>query len=274
MSAKKNTVIIGAAGRMGTSLIRCLDLAIVPDLVLSGAVDLSTAPNQGQDTGTIAGCKPTGVPLSSSLPALVGEGQVFIDFSFHAGIGARGKTLADGGRAWVIGTTGITDVEREEIESLASRIPIVWSANMSLGINLLTLLVEQAAEALRGRGYDIEIVEMHHRRKVDSPSGTALMLGESAAAGAGVTLMDEIVHGRSGIVKEDRPATQIGMHSLRGGDVVGDHDVVFAAEGEMLRLSHRATSRDTFAIGALQAASWVVGKAPGLYSMRDVLGLR
>lgn len=269
----KKTVIIGAAGRMGTSLIRGIDRDIVPDLVLFGAVDLSSVPGQGMDSGTLAGCKPTGVPLGADLPALVQEGEVFIDFSFHSGIAERGKLLASGGGGWVIGTTGIKAEAQKEIEEIAKTIPVVMSSNMSLGVNLLTLLVEQAAAALKGRGYDIEVVEMHHRKKVDSPSGTALMLGQAAAAGAEVKLEDEARYGRKGLEDAERPETAIGFHSLRGGDIVGDHDVMFAAEGEMLILSHRATNRDTFAIGALRAASWVVGKPPGLYSMVDVLGI-
>lgn len=273
MTTHKRTAIIGAAGRMGASLIRCIDRNVIPELILSGAVDLSKVPGQGVDAGTLAGCKPTGVALTADLPALTEHTDVFIDFSFHAGIDVRGKVLAAAGKPWVIGTTGVTYAERAHIKELAKQIPIVLSSNMSLGVNLLSLLVEEAAAALRGKGYDIEIVDMHHRKKVDSPSGTALLLAESAAAGAQVDLKTDAIYGRHGIVEGDRPEQQIAIHALRGGDVVGDHDVIFAAEGEMLKLSHRATSRDTFAIGALQAAAWVVGQPAGLYTMKDVLGL-
>jgi len=269
----KKTVIIGAAGRMGNALIRGIDREVVKDLILAGAVDLSTVPGQGVDAGTLSGGKPCGIPLTADLPALVETGDVFIDFSFHAGVGQRGEILTRGSGAWVIGTTGITPDERKQINAIAKKIPVVMSSNMSLGINLLTLLVQQASGALADRGYDIEVIEMHHRKKVDSPSGTALMLGHAAAAGAGIDLADNVRHGRQGIEDHERSEMEIGFHSLRGGDIVGDHDVVFAAEGEMLTLSHRATNRDTFAIGALQAASWVVGKPPGMYSMIDVLGI-
>ena len=158
------------------------------------------------------------------------------------------------------------------VEQAAGRIPVVLSANMSVGVNLLHALVAQAARVLRGRGYDCEIVERHHRRKKDAPSGTALYLGEAAAQGFGWNLADVAVDGRSGLPGE-RPEKQIGFHAVRGGDLVGDHTVLFAADGECLELSHRATSRDTLAIGALRAAAWLPGRAPGLYGMRDVLGL-
>jgi 4-hydroxy-tetrahydrodipicolinate reductase len=152
-------------------------------------------------------------------------------------------------------------------------IPVVQAPNMSLGVNLLFVLLEQAGRALKDRGYDVEIIERHHRKKKDSPSGTALGLGQAVARGLDVKLDEVSVYGRHGLVKTDRRATEIGFHAVRGGDIVGDHTVMCATEGELVEISHRATSRDTFAIGALRAAAWLKGRAPGLYSMRDVLGL-
>lgn len=258
---------------MGTALIRGLQAQVVRDLTLSGAVDLSSVPGQGSDVAVLAGIPPTGVKLTPDLPAQVERGDVFIDFSFHGGIVERGQVIAGGQTAWVIGTTGLTGEEKAGIAEVSSKIPVILSANMSLGVNLLAVLVESAAASLKGRGYDIEIIEKHHRYKLDAPSGTALFLGEAAADGAGVDLAQSAVHGRAGVVAEPRGAQEIGFHAVRGGDIVGDHQVLFCADGEMIELAHRATSRDTFAIGALQAASWIVGKPPGLYSMRDVLGL-
>ncbi|MFT5122430.1 MAG: 4-hydroxy-tetrahydrodipicolinate reductase [Kiritimatiellia bacterium] len=266
--------IIGAGGRMGNALVRCLVTEKVPGLRLSGAVDLSTNPGQGQDMGVLSGVAPAGVPLTSDLPALAEQTDIFIDFSFHSGIRERVELIASWNKRVVVGTTGLTETELQSLQELAVKLPIVFAPNMSLGVNLLAALVEQAAARLKGQGYDIEVTEMHHRRKLDAPSGTALFLGEAAARGSQWKLADVAQHGREGITDGDRPDAQIGFHSLRGGDVVGDHSVLFAAEGEMLELSHRATNRDTFAIGALRAAAWLADKGPGLYSMRDVLGLQ
>jgi 4-hydroxy-tetrahydrodipicolinate reductase len=266
-------VIIGAAGRMGKALVQGIVSGSIPDLELGGAVDLSTDPGQGQDIGLLSGTEAVGVNLSANLPALSDAGDVFIDFSFHSGIGERGELIAGWGKAWVIGTTGLTETERQAVGQIATRTPVMSSPNMSLGVNLLHALVKRGAEALRGKGYDIEIIERHHRKKLDAPSGTALYLGEAAAAGYQLDLDKVAKHGREGIADGERPEDEIGFHAVRGGDIAGDHTVLFAAEGESIELSHRATSRDTFAIGALRAAAWVNGKAPGLYSMNDVLSL-
>ena len=270
---KKQVILIGAAGRMGGALVRCLQRQAVGDLELAGAVDLSTIPTQGEDIGLLSGTTAARIPLSADLPALLDDGRVFIDFSFHSGIAERGELLASRKSAWVIGTTGLSTEEREGVAQIAQRIPVVVSPNMSLGINLLAALVHQTATALREKGYDIEVIEKHHRKKLDAPSGTALFLGEAAARGNDWLLESVAKHGRRGMSSGERPDQEIGFHSLRGGDWVGDHDVIFAGDGEMLELSHRATSRDTFAIGALRAASWVYGQQPGLYTMKDVLGL-
>jgi 4-hydroxy-tetrahydrodipicolinate reductase len=172
----------------------------------------------------------------------------------------------------VIGTTGLTPDEKKVIDQAAAKIPIVLAPNMSLGVNLLLSLVQKAAEVLKGKGYDIEIIERHHRRKKDAPSGTAIGLGEAAAKGFGWDLKRVSVHGREGLVGE-RPVEQIGFHAIRGGDLIGDHTVLFAADGECIELSHRATSREALALGALRAAVWVAGRKAALYSMRDVLGV-
>lgn len=265
--------IIGGAGRMGHALAACLLDELVPGLQLSASVDLATNPAQGQDLGLLAGRAPCGVPLCASLPEAMTHADLFIDFSFHTGVSERLKILSQAGKSVVIGTTGLTPAEIAAVESAAREIPVLFAPNMSLGVTLLASLVEQAARVLRDKGYDIEITEMHHRMKKDAPSGTALFLGEAAARGSDWLLPEVQKDGRRGIEGE-RPAKEIGFHALRGGDVVGDHTVRFAADGELIDLSHRATRRETFAIGALRAAAWLSAQPAGrVYSMRDVLGL-
>jgi 4-hydroxy-tetrahydrodipicolinate reductase len=213
------------------------------------------------------------VELGASLPAVLEKADLFIDFSFHTGIRERLKLLADAGKGVVIGTTGLTAEEQATVEELAEKTPLLYAPNMSLGVNLLANLVEKAAATLKDKGYDIEITEMHHRMKKDAPSGTALFLGEAAARGSGWNLSEVRKDGRSGMEGE-RPAQEIGFHALRGGDVAGDHTVRFAADGELIDLSHRATRRETFAIGALRACAWLVGQPAGrVYHMWDVLEL-
>lgn len=265
--------LIGAGGRMGKALARGLVEQRVPGLVLSGGVDLSTVPGQGQDLGMLAGTREAGVPLTSDLPALADVSDVCIDFSIHSGIAERAERMAEWGTGWVIGTTGLTGEEQAAVVLASQRIAVMQAPNMSLGVNLLSALIEQAGKVLKGKGYDIEIIESHHRRKLDAPSGTALFLGEAAARGYDWDLNEVIVNGRSGMATSERPVEQIGFHAIRGGDEVGHHRVQFLADGEMIEIAHRASSRDTFATGALQAAAWLAGKAPGLYRMKNVLGL-
>ncbi|HPT16265.1 MAG TPA: 4-hydroxy-tetrahydrodipicolinate reductase [Kiritimatiellia bacterium] len=273
MAAATKILLLGAAGRMGQAITRLVAGGAVPGLELAGAIDRADSPLIGQDAGAAAGVRALGVRVSADLgAALAARPAVAVDFSFHAATAAAAPQLAAAGVPWVVGTTGLDAAERGAVEQAAGRIPVVLSANMSVGVNLLHALVAQAARVLRGRGYDCEIVERHHRRKKDAPSGTALYLGEAAAQGFGWNLADVAIDGRSGLPGE-RPEKQIGFHAVRGGDLVGDHTVLFAADGECLELSHRATSRDTLAIGALRAAAWLPGHAPGLYGMRDVLGL-
>ncbi|MFH0953172.1 MAG: 4-hydroxy-tetrahydrodipicolinate reductase [Verrucomicrobiota bacterium] len=268
----KKVVVIGAAGRMGRTLVHCLEAETVPGLELAAAVDIWDCPERGQDAGIVAGCGEMGVKISSDLAEVGAACDVVIDFSAHQGTAGNAQRVAEWRKPLVIGTTGMTPEEKKVIGEAAATIAIVMSPNMSLGVNLLFSLVEKAAGALKGKGYDVEIIERHHRRKKDSPSGTALALGEAAARGLEWKLDQVAIHGRHGLHGE-RPAQQIGFHAVRGGDIVGDHTVLFAAEGECIELSHRATSREAFALGALRAAAWSIGRAPGLYTMRDVLGL-
>jgi 4-hydroxy-tetrahydrodipicolinate reductase len=197
---------------------------------------------------------------------------VVIDFTFHQSTLAFARLCAARQKAIVIGTTGHSEWERKELASLATHMPMVWSANYSTGVNALFWLTRKAVEIL-GPEFDLEIVEMHHRLKKDAPSGTAATLAKILAEARRQPLEQAARHGRQGQVGE-RTAAEIGIHSIRGGDVVGDHTVIFAAAGERLELTHKAASRDTFAIGALRAAQWVAGQKPGLYDMQDVLGLR
>lgn len=273
MAAQKKVLVVGAGGRMGLAIARLIAQRAVPGLELAAAVDRADAPLVGRDAGAAAGGAALGVRIGDDLAAaLAARPDVAVDFSSPSATAATAAQVAAAGVPWVVGTTGLGTAEQDAVAQAARKVPVVLSANMSLGVNLLYALVEQAARALRGRGYDCEIIERHHRRKKDAPSGTALYLGDAAAQGFGWNLKDVAVDGRTGIPGE-RPEKEIGFHAVRGGDVVGDHTVLFAADGECLELSHRATSRDTLAIGALRAAAWLPGRAPGLYGMRDVLGL-
>ena len=240
-------IITGAKGRMGKALIACAPNH--GNLEVVGQVD------QGDD-----------------LAIVIAHGDVVIDFSLHSATPGIADLCAKHKKALVIGTTGHKDAERTQISNLKSQIPIVWSSNYSTGVNTLFWLTRKAAEIL-GAGYDLEVVEMHHRLKKDAPSGTAESLARILADVRKVQLATEARHGREGIVGE-RTTQEIGIHSIRGGDVVGDHTVIFAANGERVELTHKASSRDTFANGALRAALWVVKQKPGLYDMQDVLGLK
>jgi 4-hydroxy-tetrahydrodipicolinate reductase len=270
MSTK--TVIQGAAGRMGKMLIRCILEEKVAGLELAGAIDLWDVPDIGKDAGLAAGTQEAGVEISTDLSAVAQNADVIVDFTSHFGTAGNAERVAEWGAAWVIGTTGLADDEIAEVQKAAKKVPVVMAGNMSLGINLLCNLVEEAARKLHARGYDIEVIERHHNQKKDAPSGTALMLGQAAADGAGLDLKTSRIDGRTGMPGA-RTNEEIGFHAVRGGDIVGDHTVLMAGTGELIELSHRATSRETFAIGALNAANWAVQQKPGLYSMKDVLGL-
>ena len=271
MSAPVRILLLGAGGRMGQAIAR-IAAAAPGAFRIVGAVDRPGSPLLGLDVAAAAGT-PIGVPICADLEAALAAGaDVAGDFTAPAANAAAAPKMAAARIPWVVGTTGLDEAQKAAVAAAAQSVPVVLAANMSLGVNLLFALVEQAARALAARGYDCEIVERHHRRKKDSPSGTALFLGEAAAKGFGWSLADVAVDGRSGLVGE-RPEKQIGFHAVRGGDVVGDHSVLFAADGECLELAHRATSRDTFAHGALRAAAWLPGRPPALYGMRHVLGL-
>lgn len=258
--------MVGAGGRMGKAIIRCIGEGAVPGISLAAAVDAAGHPDLGHAVAP-------GVTLSADVATAAAGADAVIDFSSHLATADHATRLAASGKAWVIGTTGLSVGERAAVEEAARVIPVVMAPNMSLGVNLLFVLLEEAARALRGKGYDVEIIERHHRLKKDAPSGTALGLGEAVAKGLDWKLDEVAVHGRSGISADIRPDKQIGFHAVRGGDFIGDHTVVFATGGESVEFSHRATSRDTFAIGSLRAAAWAAGRTPGLYTMRDVLGL-
>ena len=265
--------IAGAGGRMGQALIEAMLDA--DDLTLGAAIDLPRSADIGADAGERCG-RSTGVRIMSDVAAALGVCDVLIDFTRPAGTLAHLAACADAGVGAVVGTTGFDEAGKAEIAARARIIPIVFAPNMSVGINVLADLVRRAAQLL-GPAFDIEIVEMHHRLKVDAPSGTALALGEAAAEGAGVALRDHALYAREGATGERKPGT-IGFATLRGGDVVGEHTVLFAGAGERLELTHRATSRRNFAAGALRAARFVADLRNrgerGLFGMRDVLGIR
>ena len=263
-------IIIGAAGRMGRRLISCIHNA--DDMELVGATEYSKSPYIAKDAGMVAGIPPAGIAISKNLEPLLKNADVIIDFSTGDVIN-NAKLATEVGVMSIIGTTALTDDDKTELANLAdSGGKIVFAPNMSVGVNLLFHLTEKVAGIL-GDDYDIEIVEMHHNKKKDAPSGTAVRLGECAAAGRDLSYEENVVHGREGIVGE-RTSSEIGMHAVRGGDVVGDHTVIFAAEGERVELTHKASSRDTFAMGALKAVRFLEGQKSGLYDMQDVLGLR
>jgi 4-hydroxy-tetrahydrodipicolinate reductase len=265
--------IAGAGGRMGRALIEATLEA--DDLVLGAAIDLPEGADIGADAGERCG-HATGVRIVSDVDAAVAACDVLIDFTRPAGTLAHLAACADAGVGAVVGTTGFDDAGKAQIAERARAIPIVFAPNMSVGINVLSDLVRRAAQLL-GPPFDIEIVEMHHRLKVDAPSGTALALGEAAAQGAGVALREHALYAREGVTGE-RKAGTIGFATLRGGDVVGEHTVLFAGAGERLELTHRATSRRNFAVGALRAARFVAALRSrgerGLFGMSDVLGIR
>lgn len=271
MSKDKSLIdlaILGAAGRMGRTLVAAAKA--LPGLRIAAGVDRAGA-DAGRDLGELAGIGPIGTALGSDAEAAFALADVAIDFTRPEATLQHAAVAARLGKALVIGTTGLDSAALGLIEAAAKTAPILRAANMSLGVTLLQALVRQAAEKL-DESFDIEIVEMHHRMKVDAPSGTALALGEAAAAGRRVKLAEKAIKVRDGITGARAQGT-IGFATLRGGDVVGDHTVIFAGAGERLELTHKASSRDVFAQGALRAALWLAGKPPGLYSMKDVLGI-
>jgi len=266
--ADMRLIVTGAAGRMGRMLIKAI--AETPGVTLAAAIERHGAAAIGADASLLAGVGASGILISDDpLPATL-KADGIVDFSAPAASVEMAALAAQARIAHVVGTTGLTEADLEKIAAAARHAPIVRSGNMSLGVNLLARLVRDAARALGG-AYDVEIFEMHHRMKVDAPSGTALMLGQAAADGRAVELKGHSERGRDGVTGPRKPGA-IGFASLRGGTVVGDHSVIFAGDGERVVLSHHAEDRSLFARGALKAALWANGRKPGLYSMADVLG--
>lgn len=261
--------IVGCAGRMGQMLVR--EVAGTAGCALAGGTEAPGHAAIGRDLGEMSGIGPVQLKVGSDPAALFAAADAVIDFTSPKATAAHAKLAADERKVLVIGTTGIGAAEEAAIAAAAQRTAIVRSPNMSLAVNLLEALTERVAASL-GADYDIEIFEIHHRHKVDAPSGTALALGEAAARGRKVKLGDVAVRGRDGHTGP-RPQGAIGFTSARGGSEVGDHVVMFCGEGERVELAHRATSRQIYARGAVRAAMWARGRAPGLYSMKDVLGL-
>jgi 4-hydroxy-tetrahydrodipicolinate reductase len=263
-------VVAGAGGRMGRMLIHAI--AASQGLTLAGAVDAPDSAVIGRDAGELAGLGANGIKIAGDPAPLLQAADGLIEFTTPAATLALAELTAAAGIVHVIGTTGHSAEEEAAVGQAAKRATIVKSGNMSLGVNLLAALVKRVAKAL-DEDYDIEIVEMHHNKKIDAPSGTALMLGRAAADGRGVDLARRSVRGRDGVTGARR-AGDIGFASLRGGTVVGEHSVIFAGPAERVELAHRAEDRMIFARGALHAALWARGKKPGLYTMADVLGLK
>jgi 4-hydroxy-tetrahydrodipicolinate reductase len=262
-------IVAGAGGRMGRALTRVI--AETKGAVLAGALEAPGSELLGKDAGMLAGLPANGVKLSADLWSLSAEADGILDFTVPAATIANVAIAAQRGLVHVVGTTGLSASDDAVIKSVTTRAIVVQSGNMSLGVNLLAALVKRVAQSLDD-GFDIEILEMHHRAKVDAPSGTALLLGQAAAAGRRIDLDQRSARGRDGFTGP-RQAGDIGFASLRGGTVVGDHSVIFAGPYERIELSHKAEDRMIFAHGALKAALWAHGKKPGLYSMADVLGL-
>lgn len=262
-------IVMGAGGRMGRVLVKAI--AESGAAVVAGAVEREGSPMLGQDAGTLAGLPPLGVAITGDFAALAAKADGIVDFTSPEATLATSRVAARHALVHVVGTTGMEAPHLDALADAARHTAIIRSGNMSLGVNLLAMLVRQVAGAL-GTEWDIEIAEMHHRHKVDAPSGTAILLGEAAAAGRGVGLAGVMDSGRDGITGA-RKTGDIGFAALRGGTVIGDHSVIFAGNGERIEMKHIAEDRSLFANGALKAALWGRGQQPGLYSMADVLGL-
>ncbi len=269
-SAEIGLVVVGANGRMGQALIRAIHA--IDGARLTGAIARPGSPFLGKDAGEVAGLGNLGVAITDDPLSVFAKAQGVLDFTTpattlnYAGLAAQARI------AHIIGTTGLSVEDEEKIRAAARHATIVKSGNMSLGVNLLSGLIKKAAQALGPEDFDIEILEMHHKHKVDAPSGTALLLGEAAAQGRAINLAEKSVRVRDGHTGPREQGT-IGFATLRGGSVIGDHEVILAGEGERITLAHHAQDRTIFARGAVKAALWAHGKKPGLYSMLDVLGL-
>ncbi|HEX7923004.1 MAG TPA: 4-hydroxy-tetrahydrodipicolinate reductase [Bradyrhizobium sp.] len=267
--ADMRLIVAGAGGRMGRTLTRVI--SETPGAVLVGALEAPGSELLGKDAGVLAGLPANDVKLSADLWSMSANADGILDFTVPAATIANVAIAAERGLVHVIGTTGLSQSDDAVIRSVTNRAIVVRSGNMSLGVNLLAALVKRVAQSL-DQSFDIEILELHHKSKIDAPSGTALMLGEAAAAGRKIALEQHSARGRDGLTGARRPG-DIGFASLRGGTAAGDHSVIFAGPSERITLSHHAEDRALFAQGALKAALWAHGKKPGMYSMTDVLGL-
>jgi 4-hydroxy-tetrahydrodipicolinate reductase len=261
--------VFGAGGKVGCAIVRAVVNA--EGAVLAAAIERLGYPNLGADAAQIAGLPASGVRVSDQRPAK-GVADVWIDFTVPAATMANVKAAVAAGASMVIGTTGLSAVDKEQIAAAAKTIPIMFSPNVSVGVNVMLKLIADAARTL-GPAYDVEIVETHHRHKRDAPSGTALRLAEAIAEASGRDLASTARYERHGDIGP-RTDAEIGIQTLRGGDVAGDHTVFFLGQGDRIEITHRASSRDTFAHGAVRAALWLAGKPAGLFDMRDVLGLK
>ena len=266
-----NVAVIGAAGRMGRRLVS--NITATDNMQLSGALEIAGSPFVGHDAGAVAGITPLDVVISDSLETALQGADAIIDFSL-GDVVATAEAAAARNCAVVIGTTALGDEGRAALQKIADEQNgrIVFASNMSVGVNLLFKLCGEVTKIL-GEDYDIEIVEMHHNQKKDAPSGTAVSIAEVITEARGLSYAEDVVHGREGIVGA-RTSKEIGMHAVRGGDVVGDHTVIFATGGERIELTHKASSRDTFAKGAVRAVQFLVKQDAGLYDMQHVLGLK
>jgi len=268
-AGKRRVAVAGASGRMGRMLIEALLAS--DDCILAGALDVAGSPALGQDAGAALGVA-TGVPIVADLRQGLANAEVLIDFTRPEGTLAHLQVCRELGVQAVIGTTGFSDAQKAQIADIAQGTAVVFAPNMSVGVNVTLKLLEMAAKAL-STGYDIEIVEAHHRHKVDAPSGTALKMGEVIAQALGRDLNDCAVYAREGVTGERDPSS-IGFATIRGGDIVGDHTVLFAGIGERIEISHKSSNRAGYAQGSLRAVRFLAGRRSGLFDMFDVLGLR
>jgi len=268
-NTQHNVAVAGASGRMGHMLIEAISAA--DDCRLAGALDIASSPAIGNDAAAFLG-HASGVPVTADFATALQHAQVLIDFTRPEGTLAHVRACRERGVKMVIGTTGFSDAQKDEIAQAARDVAIVMAPNMSVGVNVTMKLLEMAARAL-ATGYDIEIIEAHHRHKVDAPSGTALKMGEVMAQAIGRDLKQCAVYAREGVTGERDPST-IGFSAIRGGDIVGDHTVLFAGTGERIEITHRSASRSTYAQGSLRAVRFLAGQSSGLFDMFDVLGLR
>ena len=263
-------IVAGAAGRMGSRLVALIKESGA--LTLVGAIEGKGHHSLGEDAGEAAGVGKIGLPITHDLSALLDRGEVVIDFSAPEATLGHLHSVAEHRRAMVIGTTGLNAAQLDEVKLLARKVPCVFSPNMSVGVNLIYKVISEMAKTL-GDDYDIEVIEAHHRLKKDAPSGTALKIAEVLARAMNRDLDQVGVYARKGLIGE-RKKQEIGIQTIRAGDIVGDHTIVFGGMGERIEVTHRASSRDTFARGALRGARWVVKQPPGLYDMMDVLDLK